>query len=130
MPPARGFYQQPAFRVNSRRWNAGERKRAVGENMTTTKTKCGRLEHGKPERGEGGCWHRLDRYFSDDQEYAKLTDPEGKGLIDRIACAGRDDDSGYNDGRYEGERCPCCYLGHAHTVALHERYVSSAKADI
>lgn len=92
--------------------------------MTTTKTKHGRYEHGKPERGEGGCCHRLDRYFSDDPEYSKLTDPSGRGLLDRIACSGMADDSGYYDGRYDGEHCPCCYLGHGHTTALHNRYVT------
>jgi hypothetical protein len=89
--------------------------------MTTTKTTYGRYEHGKPDRGEGGCWHRIDTYFSDDPDY--LCDPQGKGLQDLIHCAGPNDDSGYFKGQYDGAHCPCCYLGHGHTEALHAKYV-------
>lgn len=73
---------------------------------------------GTPELSAQGTWFRVDAYTSsaDAQEYHQ-----------RLFAAGKDDDSPMFEMDVNGKYhacCACCWLGFAHTLALHMQEIS------
>lgn len=75
-------------------------------------------EIGKPFRTDGGGIYRVDIWTSD---------KDGQTYHERRACANMQDQSemaygfhGSDDGNVKYHpACECCWIGHSHTVALH-----------
>lgn len=72
--------------------------------------------HGKPYRSDLGSFFRLDTYTT-------------TGSVDRLFVANMRDDSPlwrhWEPGKYNGEKCPSCYLGYAHSEAYHRQHTEN-----
>lgn len=88
------------------------------------KTAYGVNHVGKPQYGEGS-WERIDVWVSDD-----------KGDSERVrrACTGPTDDTDAAHKQYGDfgnvkyhPACPCCWLGHGHTVAYHNLHTDHGR---
>ena len=87
---------------------------------TITITTRGQYTHGIPRHVGGSTFRRHDTYTAKD----------GYSSGDSFFAASSRDDSPHFDGRYDGERCSCCYLNFAHTTACHEAHVINHNAAV
>lgn len=80
----------------------------------------GTNEPGKPFRSDLGSWRRIDRWTNANTRELFVEERAAAGPDDQspIFSASYAGDPG--NGRYNSE-CPCCWLGHSHTLAYHNK---------
>jgi hypothetical protein len=106
----------------------------IERGRTVTDTGYGFYVHGKPELsrdGYRGQWYRVDTwipYAGDlmDNNRFNVCNPN------RFAAAGPEDDSEVfrsegktKNGKYNGKKCACCFLGHGHTLDHHNELIAN-----